>query len=54
MSARPGSPVTFKCLCNAVTLSRFAFCLNCRVDVPSVLSGFVNNVLSTLLVFGVL
>ena len=34
-------------------LSRFTFCLNCRVDVASVASGSLNDVLSTLLVFGV-
>ena len=54
MLARPGSPVRFKCLYNAVILSRFTFCLNCRVDVASVVSGSVNDVSSTLLVFGVL
>ena len=54
ISARPESPVTFKCLYNAIILSRFTFCLNCRVDVASVVSGSVNDVPSTLLVFGVL
>ena len=34
--ARLGSPVTFKYLYNAVSLSRFTFCYNCRVDVTSV------------------
>ena len=51
---RPGSPVTFKCLYNAVILSRFTFYLNCRVDDASVVSVSVNDVLSTLLVSGVL
>ena len=54
LSARPGSPVTLKCLFNAVILSRFSFCLNCRVDVALVVSGSVNDVSSTLLVSGVL
>ena len=54
MSARPGSPVTFKCLYNAVNLSCFTFCLNCRVDVASVVSGSMNDVSCVLLVFGVL
>ena len=49
ISARSGSPVTFKCLYNAVILSRFTFCLNCRVDVASVASGFMNDVSSTCL-----
>ena len=53
MSARPGSSVTFKCLYNAVTLSRFTFYLNCRFDVASVESGSVNDVSCTLLVSGV-
>ena len=53
MSARPGSPVTFKCLYNAVTLFRFTFYLNCRFDVASVESGSVNDVSCTLLVSGV-
>ena len=47
-------PVTFKCLYNAVSLSRFVFCFNRRVDVASVVSGSVNDVSSTLFVFGVL
>ena len=49
ISARSGSPVTFKCLYNAVILSRFTFCLNCRVDVASVASGSMNDVSSTCL-----
>ena len=52
-SARPGSHVTFKRLNNAVILSCFTFCLNCRVDVASVVSGSVNDVSATRLVFGV-
>ena len=54
ISARPGSRVTFKCLYNAVILSSLTFCLNSKVDVASVPSGSVNDVLSTLLVFGVM
>ena len=54
ISAWPGSPVTFMCLNNAVILSRFTFCLNCRVDVASVVSGSMNNFSSTLFVSGVL
>ena len=54
ISARPGPTVTFKCLYNAVILSRFTFCLYCRVEVASVVSGSVNDVSSTLLVFGVI
>ena len=46
-------PVTVKCLYNAMSLSRFTFCLNRRVDVASVVSGTVNDVSSILLVFGV-
>ena len=46
-------PVTFKCLYNAVSLSRFTFCLNRKVDVASVVSGTVNDVSPVLLVFGV-
>ena len=44
ISSRPVSPAAFKCLYNAVILSRFTFCLNCMVDVALVLSGSVNDV----------
>ena len=53
-SARSESLVTFKCLYNAVILSSFTFCLNRKVDVASVVSGSVNDVSSTLLVFGIM
>ena len=39
ISARPGSPATFKCLYNALILPRFTFRLNCRVDVASLVSS---------------
>ena len=52
--AKSGSSVTFRCLYNAVSLSRFTFCLNCKVDVAPVISGSVNDISSTLLVSGVL
>ena len=52
-SIKLGLPVTFRCLYNAVSLSRFTFCLRCRVDVASAVSGSMNEV-STLLVSGVL
>ena len=48
ISARPVSPVTFKCLYNAVSLSHFTFCLNCKVDVASMISGSVNDLTSIL------
>ena len=51
-SARLGSPGTFRCLYNALTLSLFTFCLSRRVDVGSLAS--VNDILSFLLVSGVL
>ena len=54
ISARPGSRVTFKCLYNAVILSSLTFCLNSKADVTPVASGSMNDVLSTLLVFGVM
>ena len=46
----------FKCLYNAASLSRFTFYLNRKVDVVSfsVEPSNVNEVSSTLLVFGVL
>ena len=46
-------PVTFKCLYNAPSLSRFTFCFSRKVDVASVVSGSVNDVSSTLLASGV-
>ena len=52
--ARTGSPVTFKYLYNAVILSSFTFCLNCRVDVAPEVSGTVNDTSPILLVSGVL
>ena len=45
--------VTFKCLYNAVSLSRFTFWFSRKVDVASVVAGSVNDASSTLLVFGV-
>ena len=54
ISIRPGSPVTFNCLYNAVMISRLTICLNCRVDVASVVSGSVDDFSSTLLVSVVL
>ena len=57
MAAFLGSVVslnlTLKCLYNAASLSRFTLCFNRKVDVASVVSGYVNDVSSTLLVFGV-
>ena len=50
-SIKSVSPVTFKCMYNAVSLSSFTFYLKCRFDVASVVSGFTNDVSSTLLVF---
>ena len=46
-------PVTFKCLYNAARLPRFIFWFSSKVDVASVVAGSVNDVSSTLLVFGV-
>ena len=43
----------FRCLYNAASLCRFTFCFNRKVDVASVVSASVNDVSSTLLVFGV-
>ena len=54
LSARSRSPVTFKCLYIAVSLSCFTICLNREVDVASVTSGPVNDVSFTLPVFGIL
>ena len=53
-SARPGSPVTSRYLYNETILSRFSFCLKRKVDVPSVVSGRMNDISSTLLVSCVL
>ena len=52
-SARPGLPVTPKYLYNETVLSHFSFHLSLSVNVASVESGTVNDVSSTLLVFGV-
>ena len=38
---------------NAASLSRFTFQFNGRVDVVSVVAGSVDDILSSLLVFGV-
>ena len=46
-------PVAFKCLYNAASLSRFSFRFSRKVDVASAVPGYVNDVSSTLLVFGV-
>ena len=43
ISGRSRSPVTFKCLYNAVSLSRYTFCLNCKLDATSVTSGTAND-----------
>ena len=50
---KSGLPVTFKCLYNAASLSRFTFSFNCKLDVASAVAGSVNDVSSTLLVVGV-
>ena len=43
----------FKCLYNVAGLSPFTFWFNRKVDVASVMEGSINDVSSTLLVFGV-
>ena len=53
-SARPGLPVTPRYLYNETVLSRFSFHFSLSVSVASAESGTVNDVSSTLLVFGVL
>ena len=53
-SIKSGLPVKFRCLYNALSLSRFTFCLNRRIDVASVVLGAANDVSSILLVLGVL
>lgn len=55
MPTRYKLPNTFKCLQNAANLSRFTFCLSCKVDVGclSVELG-VANVVSSTVVFGAL
>ena len=52
-SIKSSLPVTFKCLYNAASLSRFNFWFNRKVDVASIVAGSMNYVSSTLLVFGV-
>ena len=55
ISARSGSAVIFKCLYNEMNLSRFNFCLNCKLDVSSVVSRSINDVSSSIqLISGVL
>ena len=53
-SIRSILPVMFKCLYNAASLSRFTFYVSRKVDVASVVAGPINDVSSTVLVFGVL
>ena len=53
-SIRSILPVMFKCLYNAASLYRFTSWFNCKVDVAFVAAGYMNDVSSTLLVFGVL
>ena len=48
-SIRSILPATFKCLYNVVSLCRFSFCLNCKVDVVFVVVGSVNAVSASIL-----
>ena len=52
-SIRSILPIMFKCLYNAASLPHFTFWFNDKVDVASVVSGSINDVSSTMLVFGV-
>ena len=54
MLARSGSVVTFKCLYNAASLSRFTFRFSPKTDVVSVVPESVNAVSCVMHVFNVL